>query len=291
MVTRLVGGLTPADGADPRTFPAIFNDAVDDIEAVQSGLGAVESTVTSLGGTVTTQGGIITANSTAIAELESTVSSQAGTIASQGSAIAAIEAWDLEDLNDVTITSVADGQVVAYSTAVSGWVNQNSAAGAGVDPGAVMSFARNSAPTGWLKANGANVSRTTYADLFTAIGTTFGAGDGSTTFGLPDMRGEFPRGWDDGRGVDSGRAFGSAQLDQMQRLEGTFGGGHLRFSGSTATGSFTIASRAGTSTDNNNNNGSTWTFNSANSPNARVSATNSGETRARNLALLFCIKF
>lgn len=82
--------------------------------------------------------------------------------------------------------------------------------------GEVAFFARNTAPTGYLKANGAAVSRTAYATLFAAIGTTFGAGDGSTTFNLPDLRGEFIRGWDDGRGVDSGRAFGSYQTDEIK---------------------------------------------------------------------------
>lgn len=78
-------------------------------------------------------------------------------------------------------------------------------------PGAVQAFARPSAPTGWLKCNGAAISRTTYNKLFAAIGTAFGVGDGSTTFNLPDMRGEFPRGLDDGRGVDAGRALGTKQ--------------------------------------------------------------------------------
>jgi hypothetical protein len=64
--------------------------------------------------------------------------------------------------------------------------------------GSVIWYAANAAPTGYLEADGAAVSRTTYAALFTAIGTTFGAGDGSTTFNLPDLRGEFIRGWDDG---------------------------------------------------------------------------------------------
>jgi len=77
--------------------------------------------------------------------------------------------------------------------------------------GQVSFFAMNTAPDGWLKANGAMVSRTTYAALFAAIGTTFGVGDGSTTFTLPDLRGEFIRGWDDARGVDSSRVFGSNQ--------------------------------------------------------------------------------
>lgn len=78
-------------------------------------------------------------------------------------------------------------------------------------PGQIGAFARTTAPTGWLKANGAAVSRTTYNALFAAIGTTFGVGDGSSTFNLPDLRGEFIRGLDDGRGVDAGRLLGSAQ--------------------------------------------------------------------------------
>lgn len=85
-----------------------------------------------------------------------------------------------------------------------------------VPPGAVMYFARNTAPPGWLKCNGAAISRTAYAKLFAAIGTVYGAGDGFTTFNLPDLRGEFVRGWDDGRGVDGGRAFGSAQAGAIQ---------------------------------------------------------------------------
>ncbi len=85
-----------------------------------------------------------------------------------------------------------------------------------VPAGAVMYFAMDSAPDGWLKANGATISRTTFSALFAAIGTTFGTGDGSSTFELPDLRGEFIRGWDDGRGVDSGRSFGSDQADEFK---------------------------------------------------------------------------
>jgi hypothetical protein len=77
--------------------------------------------------------------------------------------------------------------------------------------GSIIFFTTSTAPAGWLKANGATVSRTTYAGLFAVIGTTFGAGDGSTTFTLPDFRGTFPRSLDDGRGVDTGRAVSSYQ--------------------------------------------------------------------------------
>ena len=88
--------------------------------------------------------------------------------------------------------------------------------------GMIMTFAADYAPAGWLKANGAAVSRTAYANLFAAIGTRFGTGDGYSTFNLPDLRGEFPRFWDDGRGVDSGRVFGSVQSDNTRRhIHGT----------------------------------------------------------------------
>nr|WP_303832649.1 phage tail protein [Snodgrassella alvi] len=81
--------------------------------------------------------------------------------------------------------------------------------------GAIQFFAMETAPVGWLKANGAEVSRTLYANLFVAIGTTFGSGDGKTTFNLPDLRGEFLRGWDDGRRLDKKRLMGSTQNQQI----------------------------------------------------------------------------
>ena len=86
-----------------------------------------------------------------------------------------------------------------------------------VPTGSVHMMATTTAPSGYLKCNGAAVSRTTYSDLFDTIGTTHGAGDGSTTFNVPDLRGEFVRGWDDSRGVDSGRSFGSSQSDQNKQ--------------------------------------------------------------------------
>lgn len=80
--------------------------------------------------------------------------------------------------------------------------------------GQVASFALAVPPAGWLKANGAVVPRAVYADLFAAIGTRFGAGDGATTFNLPDLRGQFVRGWDDGRGIDPSRVMGTEQAFQ-----------------------------------------------------------------------------
>lgn len=110
MVTRLSGGLTPADGADPRTFPAIWNATATDIETAESEIDSLQLSVN--------------ANGTAITALQ-------GSAVALGSAIDVIEAWDLDDLNDVTVTSPTDAQVLAYSTATSGWVNADAATGGG----------------------------------------------------------------------------------------------------------------------------------------------------------------
>jgi len=64
-------------------------------------------------------------------------------------------------------------------------------------PGSLMAYAASTAPTGWLWCDGTAYSRTTYATLFAAIGTTWGAGDTTTTFNVPDLRGQFMRGYDD----------------------------------------------------------------------------------------------
>ena len=102
-----------------------------------------------------------------------------------------------------------------YDEKLDKWVLENPATGivaSGVPVGTVEYFAAATPPAGYLKADGSAVGRETYPDLFSAIGPTFGEGDGETTFHLPDLRGEFVRGFDDGRGVDSGRVLGTSQI-------------------------------------------------------------------------------
>lgn len=77
-----------------------------------------------------------------------------------------------------------------------------------VPAGAVIDFAGASAPSGWLLCYGQAVSRTTFAALFTAIGTTYGTGDGSTTFNVPDARGRVIAGQDDMGGTSADRLTG-----------------------------------------------------------------------------------
>ncbi|WP_342632124.1 phage tail protein [Marinobacter alkaliphilus] len=138
--------------------------------------------------------------------------------------------------------------------------------------GSIAAFAMSSAPVGWVKANGAAVSRTAYADLYAAIGTTYGPGDGSSTFNLPDLRGEFIRGVDDGRGVDAGRSLGSYQTDQVGQINIP----------STANDNFELYHRT-TATDLAKGDGG------ANLSDLVLNA--GAETRPRNTALLFCIKY
>jgi len=95
--------------------------------------------------------------------------------------------------------------------------------------GTIITFGGASAPTGYLACDGSAVSRTTYADLFAALSTTWGTGDGSTTFNVPDLRGAFLRGTGshgtqnmaDGNDY-AGPSVGSFENDQMQRHTGDF---------------------------------------------------------------------
>jgi len=166
----------------------------------------------------------------------------------------------------------------------------------GVPIGAVFHFAASTAPTGFLKANGAAVSRSTYAALFAITGTTYGSGDGSTTFNVPDLRGEFIRGWDDARAVDTGRAFGSAQGDLTKLVSHTH---NVPFVGSNnANNPYTNAFGSLQPTEINNIGGNTGGDNAQdisyfnfNIATGSPSTAGGAETRPRNVALLACIKF
>lgn len=154
-----------------------------------------------------------------------------------------------------------------------------------VPVGAVMPFASTGIPTGWLLADGRAVSRSTYSSLFAYIGTLYGGGDGSTTFNLPDCRIEFIRGADLGKGVDVTRTVGAKQLDQMQRITG---GIHGRIE--SLTGAFSRVTEASSNQAVGSGIKLIASFDSGNSPNARVSADTNGETRPRNIAMMYCIK-
>ena len=142
--------------------------------------------------------------------------------------------------------------------------------------GSVIYTASNTVPAGFFYCDGSAVSRTTYSSLFAAIGTIYGVGDGSTTFNLPDLRGEFIRCWDNGKGVDPGRGFGTHQSDAFQ--------GHKHLPSNPV-------GYGGGWGDQNSNIGNAITetpgFIDGGYGAPRVAA----ETRPRNVALLACIKY
>ena len=90
----------------------------------------------------------------------------------------------------------------------------------GIPVGAVMHYAAAITPIGWLKCNGALVSKLAYPQLFAKIGYTYGGA--GNDFRLPDLRGEFLRGWDDGRGIDANRTLGSWQKSSIGIIDPSF---------------------------------------------------------------------
>ena len=132
------------------------------------------------------------------------------------------------------------------------------------------------APSGWAIADGSEVSRSgKFARLFNLIGTTYGAGDGSTTFNLPDRRGEFIRAFDAGRGKDAGRVQGSSQASQNRAHSHT---------GTLSLPKFDLA------------NGSKPPYASEGAAlgvenhSVSISTEGGGEARPENFAALLCIK-
>lgn len=158
--------------------------------------------------------------------------------------------------------------------------------------GHVAAYAGNVVPLGYLECNGAAVSRTTYVDLFGVCGILYGAGDGTTTFNLPDLRGYFVRGWDDSAGVDVGRVLGSTQTDLVGPITDP---GHTHTdAGHTHT--FTGApvshgTPAGTTPLFDSAGGTTTTASGvANIQSSVTGITGGTETRPKNVAMMYIIK-
>ena len=181
----------------------------------------------------------------------------------------------------------------------------------GVPSGSVFCMAVATVPSGYLECNGAAVSRTTYSVLFAVIGTAYGAGNGSSTFNLPDLRGEFVRGFDNGKGTDSGRSIATSQSATNASHNHS-----ISVSGTTSTKSLTgnirkisegfnangSASGVFTKTQDGN---SSITGSSSTSPVGGVdfdgshdhtfsasgtSGSQGGEARPRNIAMMYVIK-
>ena len=159
----------------------------------------------------------------------------------------------------------------------------------GVPAGSVFSFATTTVPTGYLECNGAAVSRSTYASLFSAISTTWGVGDGSSTFNLPDLRGQFVRGWDNSAGVDSGRSFASSQSDQNKSHNHSINdSGHNHTIGNWG-GNF--GGGSGALTFRNDVSGTNGSIIQNSTTGISIQNDGGTEVRVKNYALMYVIKF
>ena len=171
-----------------------------------------------------------------------------------------------------------------------------------VPAGIIVAAGNTAAPTGFLYCDGSAVSRATYSDLFAAIGTAYGMGDGATTFNVPDLRGYFLRGQNDGAGIDpdalartalgaggnSGDAVGSKQDDgtAVNSLAVSADGVHFhqRREGNTYAG--------GPNNEAGSWYGAPWVYNVTSTDGSHTHAmTGDNETRPANVYVRFYIKY
>ena len=143
----------------------------------------------------------------------------------------------------------------------------------GVPIGSIIPWSSQVIPNGWIECNGQYLNRIDFPELFDKIGEQYNAGDGVETFGIPDLRGEFIRGWDNSRGVDYGRQFATFQADE------------LRSHTHSVNESGDDVSSDGKYIDSIATNNSKQPINSN-----VVNHTGGNETRPRNIALIYIIK-
>ena len=202
--------------------------------------------------------------------------------------------------------TAATGQIRFNSTTTSFEGYNGTAWGglaSGIPVGTILTFGATNPPSGFLECNGSAISRSTYASLFSILSTTHGAGDGSSTFNLPDLRGQFVRGWDNNAGVDASRTFGSTQTDQNKNHTHTTDSTSLtgdvqaisqsyRIDGS-ASGVFTKGSNRNARLFGNNGGEAQCGSFSMDATHSHTIASSGGgtEVRVKNVALMYIIKF
>lgn len=184
--------------------------------------------------------------------------------------------------NNAKVTVDANGNIVSVENATEG----------GIPVGTIVGFMGTTAPTGLLELNGATLNRTSYTPLFTHLNssglivtegtkqsTQFGNGNNATTFSLGDWRGEFLRGWDNGRGIDTARLLASFQAQSFESHTHSF-----RVWGQNSSGTGNGAAIGALKTQGGAQSDVVATVQS-------VLANGGSETRPRNTALMWCIKY
>ena len=168
------------------------------------------------------------------------------------------------------------GQVATHNTA------ENPHPGKFEPAGTIIINPHENIPAGYLECNGAEISRTTYPELFSAIGIRYGIGNGETTFNIPDLRGYFLRGWDHGAGNDPDAA------TRTDRGDGTIGdniGTQQNDEFKSHTHTAPTYPNAGSGTDLISDGTGTAVGTLTTAP------TGGNETRPKNINVMYCIKY
>ena len=186
-----------------------------------------------------------------------------------------------------TCINYAGGNATTYYAKESGDNTNTGWVGSGGESsvGLIISWATDTVPSGYLECDGSTISRTTYANLFTAVSDLYGIGDGSSTFEIPDLRGKFLRGWDHGAGTDPDAA------SRTDSGDGSTTGDHVGTNQDDGIKEHehSLTGRIGAGTDPDfpylqNSGSSTNSFDA-------VASFGGNETRPINVNVMHCIKY
>ncbi|HED1612130.1 TPA: tail fiber protein [Escherichia coli] len=180
---------------------------------------------------------------------------------------------ELDALDDGDV----DGLVAKLATAIT--TNLGLGEGSALPVGVPVPWPSATPPTGWLKCNGAAFSAEEYPELAKAYPTNK----------LPDLRGEFIRGWDDGRNVDAGRALLSQQGDAMQKISGTVADNAMGASAS-GSGAMTITGASGTTYYASAAASSSYIYYKTIGIDSSLVARTANENRPRNIAFNYIVR-
>lgn len=284
-VTAHYGWVKPEVGASATTWGNKLNTDLDGIDNVVKSISDIANAALPKNGSAAMTGTLTAPTVTSTGAVNGVNGVFSGTLSVTGTATfsSTLSASTAPTVGaHLTNKTYVDAQIASNSSAA-----QSNAIGLAAPPSAIMAFARNTAPSGWLACDGSAVSRTTYAALFAAIGVTFGAGDGTSTFNLPDLRGYFVRGQGtNGDGTASG-AFGVKQADAYLNHSHTATQvAHTH----TVTGPNNSAGFAPGAANAINGTGTLVTSSAQPAITVNDSTTGGTETRPKNIALLYCIK-
>ena len=177
---------------------------------------------------------------------------------------------------------------VVYGGKFIGWTSQTP-----LPAGVIVAYGTDAAaPLGWLLCNGATYKRTAYPALFAAIGTKWGTSVAADSFKVPDTRGQFLRGWDDGRNLDKSRKFATDQQSAAPNIKGDL----LEYNGDfnhidCASGAFSIKSTSNWVTEGGGKRTTTKKLSMSATKSSSVYTDGITEVRPTNIAVQYIIKY